>query len=99
MVSRKSKRPYGNRDGSIELTFRLYLKPNLSPCLASHGAMSYVPHVDVLQILRATLSLLENTDFLSKESDSVVNLKRCLRDAIAEIHLTTPAASAHDPEV
>jgi len=60
--------------------------------------MPYEPQVDVLQVLKATLSLLEYTDFPTKGSEAVASLKRCLREAIAEIHLATSATSSDNPE-
>lgn len=53
--------------------------------------MPYDPHIDVVQILAATYALLENANFPANDSEALANLKKTIRDAIAEIQLATPA--------
>ncbi len=57
----------------------------------THSTMVYDPHIDVVQILAATHSLLENAKFPANDSEALTNLKKAIKDAIAEIQLATPA--------
>lgn len=55
--------------------------------------MAYDPHIDVVQILAAMHSLLENAKFPANDSEALVHLKKAIRDAITEIQLATPAVA------
>ena len=41
--------------------------------------------LNVVQLLQATLSILENEQYCAKDSEAIANLKKCLPSAIAEI--------------
>jgi hypothetical protein len=40
---------------------------------------------NVVQLLQATLSILENEQYRAKDSKAIVDLEKCLQDAITEI--------------
>ena len=41
--------------------------------------------LNLIQILQATFTILENTDYPAKDSKEVADLMKCLQSAIAEI--------------
>jgi hypothetical protein len=42
--------------------------------------------MDVIQVLTATLTILELASYPGKESSAIADLKKCLLQAIEEIH-------------
>ena len=53
---------------------------------AKAGRKKSIDSIDtVVQVLRATLAILESASYPAEDSKAVVDLKKCLRRAIAEI--------------
>jgi hypothetical protein len=55
--------------------------------------MPYACEVDLLRILRATLSLLEAADYPEKETPQTQKVAHCLREAISGLETPTPATN------
>ncbi len=66
---------------------------SLSCMMSPRRFMAYDSHIDVVQILAATHSLLENAKFPANDSEVLAHLKKAIRDAITEIQLATPAVA------
>lgn len=52
--------------------------------------MPYACKVDLLRILRATLSLLEAADYPEKDTPQTEKVAGCLREAIRELQTSLP---------
>ena len=56
--------------------------------------MSNNSTLNLIQILRATLTILENTEYPANDSKEVADLERCLESAIATIEAALLQTSA-----
>ena len=65
----------------------LEAQPDVRPSrVSSHvNAMRNDCTYNVVQLLQATLSILENEEFRAKDSKAIADLKECLDRAIAEV--------------
>lgn len=60
--------------------------------------MPYDCHVDIEQILAATLSLLEHAAYEGKDTEAVAELKQCLRETISTVAAITRTQNPTKPE-
>ncbi len=58
--------------------------------------MTYQVPVSLPEILRTTLYLVDNTEYVGKESKSVADLRKCLISAIAELSAKETRDEASD---
>jgi hypothetical protein len=61
---------------------------------ASKAPVTYACHLDLLRILRSSLSILENAEFTSDEAARMESVKCSLRDAVMFLELAIRANSA-----
>ena len=57
--------------------------------------MPYDCQTDMVQILRATLAVLENSEYKGKDSKAVAELTFCLRDAIPKLEALSHTPPRH----
>jgi hypothetical protein len=60
------------------------------------NALSYNSTLNLIQILHATLTILENTEYPANDSKEVAELKRCLESGITTIEAAMLQVSTSD---
>ena len=59
--------------------------------------MRYECEIDLLRILHATLSVLDNAEYPGKGSEHVERAKECIREAVVSLEMASRAKSAEPP--
>ena len=60
--------------------------------------MSDEVQLDILKILKAMLSLLENAAYKDRNSDQIAHVKSCIREAISGLEVLTRSSSSETPD-
>jgi hypothetical protein len=58
--------------------------------------MTYEVSIDLVEILRTTLHLLDHTEYAGKTSNSVQGLRACLVETIAELEESNAKAASEN---